>query len=324
MGFIPKEEKLSYLGGKVLVYGVTGTGKSTVAGTWPKANLVDSESGQDFYLMDNENIIGVLPTTSAAEVQETLNELEDEESLKGFDTVIIDSYTKLYENMQNAVYDIAYNRARKQKMKGKDIDLDDVNISIRDWAIIKRLVQRLTNSYIKLSHMGKWIVATAHEKDITKEANGNHIVIGHKPDLPKKGEYDYDIIIRTFTEEDPKTGEVKYFGKIQKDRTGTTKLGEVIENPSFEIWRDKWEKSKKYGAKVRDYSKDVDKDIHKIQEDEDNLEELIETFKEKIQTLEKADQVKVQKKLKELNIGNPLKTQDVDGMKAVVEFMEVL
>ena len=209
MGFQKVEEVLSHVGGKVLVFGKQGTGKSTFVGTFPNINLVDTEDGQTYYLGKNKNIKGVMRTVSEKEVQETLDELNDEETLKTFDTIVIDSGTKLYENMQSAAYEVAESRARKQRSKGVDIDLDDINISQRDWGHIKRWNQQLATSYILFSEMGKWCVVTAHQKDEMRDATKaekkalgvDKIKIGEIPDLAKKAEHDFDIVIQTFTEE---------------------------------------------------------------------------------------------------------------------------
>ena len=106
MGWKSKEEVLAFTGGKICIFGDTGTGKSTFLGTFPRINLVDTEAGQAFYLEDNDNILNVLPTVSAAEVQEALDELNDESIINEFDTIGIDSGTKLNENMQAAAYEV--------------------------------------------------------------------------------------------------------------------------------------------------------------------------------------------------------------------------
>ncbi len=327
--WMKKEERLSFTGGKVCIFGGQGTGKSTLAGTFPRINLVDAEDGQTYYLQENENILNILPTTSAAEVQEALDELNDVEIMKEFDTTVIDSGTKLYENMQSAAYEIVENRAKKQKLKGKDVDLEDLNLSQRDWGHIKRWNQQLATTYILMSNMGKWTVVTAHQRDITKEikkSNGETetIVIGYRPDLAKKAEHDFDILLRTYTEKDPKTGDIKFFAEVYKDRTNVTKIGQILENPTFEIWREKWESTRKYGTKNIDMSKDIEKSIEKMEIESNELEELIDKFKTIMKNLTKENQVKVTKKLKDLNIVNPLKTNDLEGMKQVVEFMELL
>lgn len=287
MGFQKVEEVLSHVGGKVLVFGKQGTGKSTFVGTFPNINLVDTEDGQTYYLGKNKNIKGVMRTVSEKEVQETLDELNDEETLKTFDTIVIDSGTKLYENMQSAAYEVAENRARKQRNKGADIDLDDINISQRDWGHIKRWNQQLATSYILFSEMGKWCVVTAHQKDEMRDATKaekkalgvDKIKIGEIPDLAKKAEHDFDIVIQTFTEETDE-GETVYKAKILKDRTGVTKRGDILENISFDIWKDNWEETKKYGVKTAiNLNESIEKDVKAMTAEINAAEDIVAEWK---------------------------------------------
>ena len=287
MGFQKVEEVLSHVGGKVLVFGKQGTGKSTFVGTFPNINLVDTEDGQTYYLGKNKNIKGVMRTVSEKEVQETLDELNDEETLKTFDTIVIDSGTKLYENMQSAAYEVAESRARKQRSKGVDIDLDDINISQRDWGHIKRWNQQLATSYILFSEMGKWCVVTAHQKDEMRDATKaekkalgvDKIKIGEIPDLAKKAEHDFDIVIQTFTEETDE-GETVYKAKILKDRTGVTKRGDILENITFDIWKDNWEETKKYGIKTAiNLNDSVGKDVKAMTAEINTAEDIVAEWK---------------------------------------------
>ena len=287
MGFQKVEEVLSHVGGKVLVFGKQGTGKSTFVGTFPNINLVDTEDGQTYYLGKNKNIKGVMRTVSEKEVQETLDELNDEETLKTFETIVIDSGTKLYENMQSAAYEVAESRARKQRSKGVDIDLDDINISQRDWGHIKRWNQQLATSYILFSEMGKWCVVTAHQKDEMRDATKaekkalgvDKIKIGEIPDLAKKAEHDFDIVIQTFTEETDE-GETVYKAKILKDRTGVTKRGDILENITFDIWKDNWEETKKYGVKTAiNLNDSVEKDVKAMTSEINTAEDIVAEWK---------------------------------------------
>lgn len=287
MGFQTVEEALSHVGGKVLVFGKTGTGKSTFVGTFPNINLVDTEDGQTYYIGKNKNIKGIMRTVSASEVQETLDELNDEDSLSTFDTIVIDSGTKLYENMQTAAFEVAEGRARKQRAKGNDVDLDDVNLAQRDWGHIKRWNQQLATSYILFSTMGKWCVVTSHQKDEFRDATKaekkslgvDKIKIGEVPDLAKKAEHDFDIIIQLYTEEDDE-GKTHFMGKILKDRTQVTKKGDKIENLSFEIWRQNWEDTKKYGVKAGvNLNIGVEKDIKAYANEEAKADEIIAEWK---------------------------------------------
>ena len=317
-----KSEVIAFTGGKVCVYGENGTGKSTFLGTFPQINLVDAEAGQAFYLESNSNILNVLPTTSAAEVQEALDELNDEEALTEFATIGLDSGTKIYENMQFAAYEVAEGRARKQASKGKAIDLEDLNLSQRDWGHIKRWNQQLTTAYILFSNLGKWTVVTAHLKDIEKEISDGKggtkkIKIGERPDLPKKAEYDFDILIKLYTEVNERTGETEYYGLIEKDRTGVTKKGQIIKNPSFEIWRDRWEGTRQHGAKKLDMSNSVEADRTRFVTEQEEEDEVINDFKEMLSVASSEVKKTIALKLKELKIENPLKPKTREEVAAL-------
>ena len=332
MGFQDKAEVLCYVGGKVLVFGGQGSGKSTFAGTFPNINLVDSEDGNTYYLENNPNILRVMRTTSASEVQETFDELNDEELLSQFDTIAIDSGTKLYENMQSAANEVVEKRSRKQVRKGKDIDMDDLNLSQRDWGHIKRWNQALKTAYIMFSSQGKWIVEVAHQKDVFREPtaeeknkNIDRVKIGEAPDLAKKAEYDFDIVIQMFTKED-KEGNVTYFGKIYKDRTGVTKKGEVLEDPSFEIWRGKWESTKKFGVKKAvDYSTGVEKDKESMEIEDEKAEEIADSIKDTLKSASPESQKKIGKKMRDLEINiKDFRNNDIEKLKEVLEFATML
>ncbi|HHV27960.1 MAG TPA: AAA family ATPase [Tissierellia bacterium] len=331
MGFRPKEEIIAHTGGKVLIYGKTGTGKSTVLGTFPNINLVDSEDGNTFYLKNNPNIKGVLRTTSVSEVQDALDELDDEELLNEFDTIGVDSGTKLYENMQAAAYEITESRARKQINKGKSVDMDDLNLSQRDWGHIKRWNQRLKTTYISFSSMGKWVVETAHEKDVFRDATFDEkkkgidrVKIGEAPDLAKKAEYDFDIILQTFTKED-KEG-VRFYAKVIKDRTQVTKKGQILENPSFETWREKWESTKKYGVKsALNLSQGVKKDKSKMEIENNNAEDIVSEIKTILKSISETNQKKIGKFMKDKNVNlKDLVNNETDLLQEILDFAKLL
>ena len=326
MGFQKKEEVLAYVGGKVLAFGATGSGKSTFAGTFPNINLVDSEDGNTYYLESNPNILGIMRTTSASEVQETLDELNDEEALKEFDTIAIDSGTKLYENMQAAAYEVVEKRSRKQLRKGKEVDMDDLGLAVRDWGHIKRWNQALKTAYIMFSSQGKWVVEVAHQKDVFDDPSSlNKKKIGEAPDLAKKADYDFDIVIQMFTKED-KDGNVTYFGKIYKDRTGVTKKGEILENPSFEIWREKWESTKKFGVKKAvDLSVGINKDKESMEVEDEKAEEISNRIKSLLKNSSEDNQKKIGKKIRDLEINiKDLVNNDIEKLNQVLEFAEML
>ena len=333
MGFQKVEEVLSHVGGKVLVFGKQGTGKSTFVGTFPNINLVDTEDGQTYYLGKNKNIKGVMRTVSEKEVQDTLDELNDGETLNTFDTIVIDSGTKLYENMQSAAYEVAESRARKQRSKGVDIDLDDINISQRDWGHIKRWNQQLATSYILFSEMGKWCVVTAHQKDEMRDATKaekkalgvDKIKIGEIPDLAKKAEHDFDIVIQTFTEETDE-GETVYKAKILKDRTGVTKRGDILENITFDIWKDNWEQTKKYGVKTAiNLNDSVGKDVKAMTAEINTAEDIVAEWKPIMKSLSESGNSTAVKQInafikdKNINVKN-MTAEDPNVLSELLDF----
>jgi hypothetical protein len=69
-------------------------------------------------------------------------------------------------------------------------------------------------------------------------------------------------------------------GKILKDRTQVTKKGDKIENLSFEIWRQNWEDTKKYGVKAGvNLNIGVEKDIKAYADEEAKADEIIAEWK---------------------------------------------
>jgi len=90
-----KPEKRSE-GTKFLFYGSTGSGKTPISLSFPDVALIDSDSGSNFYNMDN-----VLLTTSALsykDLEEDLDELEmDDEVFNSVKTYVVDSITRLHE-----------------------------------------------------------------------------------------------------------------------------------------------------------------------------------------------------------------------------------
>lgn len=315
MGLFQKVEDTKS-GLKVLVFGKTGVGKSTFGLTFPKIAVIDSEDGLAWY-KDNPNLEIILNTTSAEDVEDALDEIEDE-YLDVISTFIVDSETKVYENMQLSGLSVAEKRAR---LKGQDVD--DANISQREWGKIKLVTKRIQSEKISLASQGKNIVSVAQEKDLKEKKGKDWVIVGHAPDTGKGLEYDYDIIVRLFTEEDDK-GNVVYKGKIEKDRTNVTKRGQIVENPSFELWKQVYEGKQGLKEDVKNFKEDIDKDEKKMYSELKSIEDITKELKIGMKDLGVEDQTKVKVKLRELGIDNPLKTDDVDGLEEVVNFMKSL
>jgi len=238
---------------KVLVYGATNTGKSLFGLTFPKIAACDSEDGLGFY--ENEpNLEMIMKSSSAKDIEEVLEELvEDCGDIK---TLVIDSETKIYENLQHNALNIAERRA---KSKGQRVD--DANLSMREWGKIRLIARRLQALKIAIASQGINIISVCQEKDIKEKRGENFVVVGHEPDAAKSISFDYDIFLRMFTEKDLKTGEISYKAEVHKDRTRTFKMGDIITNPSFENWREVYEGSAKLEKEKINMTKDLKNDM---------------------------------------------------------------
>jgi hypothetical protein len=303
------------IGLKVLAYGGFGVGKSTFGLTFPKIAAIDSEAGLARY-EDNPNIIQIVNTSSTDDVETAISEIE--ENTDSIETFIIDSETKIYDTMQVSSMEVEERRALR---KGGDIA--DATVSVKGWGKIKLINKRLQNLKIDLSSKGVHIVGICQMEDIKEKKGENYVKVGEKPSMAKGIEYDYDIILKLFTKKDPKGNET-YSAIVEKDRTGVTKRGQVIENPSYDYWKEYCEKNAKLKERPTSFVKDVDKDIKKMESDDDKISVLIDEFKTKVKLLDPSNQPKVMKKAKELNIENPLKTTNLKGLKELVEFVDSL
>lgn len=305
--FMDKQDVIAKTGIKILVYGASNAGKSTFSGTFPKINLVDSEQGQNFYLEGNPNIIKVLPTQSFSQVQKAMEILSNPKFISEFDTIVIDSKTKLYENMKDTAEAMVKKKAIRAKAKDPSKDIEDINLSPREYGHIKRWNSTLNNMFLLLSSLGKITVITAHQKDIVKETKvGDKVVtevIGYAPDLHKKENYDYDIVLRLFTEKDMVTGKILHKAEIIKDRVISENTGKTIDNPSYEIWREVFEKmSSREKVMAINFNKDVEESVNDLEDETIKIEESISAIKEFVKGATEADRNKVTNLMREEGI----------------------
>lgn len=322
MGLFKKVEEVKS-GVKVLGYGTTGTGKTLFALSFPNSCAIDAEDGMTFYKGKYPNLKYVLNSTSADEVEEALDEIEDE-LIDDISTFITDSETKIYENMQHSALNIAERRART---KGQSVE--DANISQREWGKIKLINKRIQSTKIMLSSKGINIVSIAQEKEIKEKKGDNWVVVGYSPDTAKGFEYDYDIVLRLFTEQDKKTNEILYKAEVKKDRTQTYKKGDIISNPSYENWKEVIEGKATLKEQVINFKKDIEKDENSMQTEIEEVAGLIKEFKSILgKDTIKGDSNKqklVKSKLDELHIDvKKLDLAEIKGLKDLVAYVKTL
>lgn len=234
---------------KILVYGDTGTGKTSFALTFPKSLILDTEDGYEWYENTEKakNMAGIVRSQSFDDLDDLLDQLDRDSS--EYSTFVIDSETKIYENLQEALLDVEERRARK-----KHRDELDANISQRSWGKIKQISLRLQNEKIRLASQGVNIVSVSQAADVMENSGDTMVKVGEKPDMHKKAKYDYDIKLRLFIKDG------KYYGEVEKDRTDTYSVGTVLENPSYDNWKERVEGKGNQGTtKDVNFTESVDK-----------------------------------------------------------------
>lgn len=270
MSMFRKPSNKRRVGLKVLVTGSTGTGKTRFGLSFPACMALDAEAGIALYEGRDfaKNLVGVANTQSYKDLESGIKEINKETKKEnhGIGSLLIDSESKFYQNIQETLLTVEENRARKNNR-----DVLDANISVRSWGKIKQLSSKLQNMKIDLSSKGIHVVSIAQVEDVKEKQGDNFVKVGEKPATAKNIEYDYDIIINLFTED--VDGVLTYKGEIKKDRTGTTKIGQVIENPSYAIWSD----ANSDGEIIEsDFQSNVQNDIKLTEKDEEDSAPKVE------------------------------------------------
>lgn len=279
------------IGGKFLATGESSTGKSYFGLTFPRVGAVDSEVGLAHYEGRGVDIAGkhydnlefVDDTSDLDELESDLDELLDGEYDDQIDTFLVDSETKFYNNMVNgATEDVE----KKAKVSGKNADTRKM------WNTVKMVNHKMQQAKITLSSKGKHVVSVAQGK-FNKDEDTK--VETWKIEAHSSLKFDYDTVLRFYTETDKKTKETRYFAEVLKDRTNVTKIGDIIENCTYDIWKDYYDNMAKNGQKVEaNYSKDLKTSTESVLtqvEKNDNMATEIKTILKQLEP-EKQRQVK--------------------------------
>ena len=317
-----RKAKAAKIGGKFLVYGESGSGKSTFQLTFPRVACVDSEAGVAHYegkdiSINNRNtynnLVLVDNTSDLDELEMDLDSFLNGEFDNKIDTLSIDSETKFYGTMQVGAQEVEEKRARK---KGGNVD--DANISQRSWGRIKILNLKLQQAKIDLSTKGVHVISVAQATD-ERDKSGEK-VIGVKPDMHKSVKFDYDTVLEFYTTEE--SDGIHYYAKVLKDRTNVTKRGDVIENPCYDIWKDYFEGRSELATNITSYNKDIKTSTESMEDKAEKSEKLATEFKEMLKALNdnKEALLKVNKLLKDKSID--LKKLDIQSPETLTELID--
>lgn len=308
MGLLKKPEK-EKKGIKILIYGKSGVGKSYFALSFPKNVVLDTEDGTCHYV-NNPNIAYRLVTTSAQEIEESINEIKDD-LIDNIETVTLDTETKMYENLQHSALVVVERRAR---MNGRSAFAE--TLSVKEWGKIKLIHKRITSKLIELSGFGKNIVVVTQLADEKEKMGDEFVKVGEKPNAIKGIEYDFDIILKLCFDD----VENKRYGIIEKDRTGTYNIGETIDDPSFSNWEHIFNSSKKLKASNINLTKNIETDTKEFESDdlEGIVKEIKSVMKKKL-TSKELDTKKIKSILGEFSISTPDDIEDIETAKNLLE-----
>jgi septin family protein len=307
------------LGLKVLVMGEKGVGKSVFTLSFPKVYAMDAETGMAFYEnhpVFGKNLEAIANTQDFNELQEAIEELMELEE----GTLVIDSETKFYQNLTDASLKVEEAKARNN---GKNVD--DSAVSMRGWGRIKSVAQRLQNLKIDLSAKGVNVISVSQIDDVKQKVGDNFVKIGEKPVMQKGSEYDYDIVLKLYTEMDANKN-VSYKGLVLKDRTGVTKVGQVVSDPSYDTWR-LFLESRDGADKIQStLSKDLNKSQKALKEEDAELEKtLTDKFRELVAKSEE-HKAKLVGLVQKAGIENPLspKANELKKLEEIIELVSAI
>jgi len=305
-----------------LFYGDSGSGKTPTGLSFPNQLLFDSDGGTKFYDEYNSNIITESNTLVFKELNEDLDDFEQDDDLFGsVETINVDSVTRYHENMQHAALRVVEKRARENGRL-----LEGEGLSPKEYGVMKLNYDRFFARMLTFAKVGKNLVFVAEQSDETENRSDGkggtiNVKVGVKPNMPKGSKFDFDVVVNTY-EKDGKS-----YGKIQKDRTKTFVIGDVVEMPNYSHWEQAIKKAQLGIIRNKDDIKSFD---DTISDEVDNLNSggskvanLISKIDEAIASLPKEKQGQLAAAFKENEKLGSAKFKDVKDIKKLEEYLRV-
>lgn len=298
--------------------------------------VFDCESGGMDEAIDNVVSQGASPddiyviyTQSITEIKQYINKVSNNEDLyelneegEETDTVVLDSHGKPFRaqavvidgtsvlkmTTQNSLINLSQKRNKLKAEKAgataeeKYIAVANAGMELKDWGKMGTIAQDFVLSLMSLPCS---VVLTAREKDetISQKDNDGHIVsvaTGKKvPDSLKGIEYNAKMIFRMYSDEE--TGDICAY--VEKDRTKTHELGEVLIDPTLLDYQDMLDKS------IGMVSFNVKNDFNKAVETEQKILEreiLGPNYQEEDKNNDEADCAAIIKQIKDTIGAMPL------------------
>lgn len=206
---------------KTLIYGVSGSGKTMTAISFPKPYLIDAEKGyeQPEYLEKIKENGGCIFHTT--DFEQLLAEIKDLATLKhDYKTLIIDPLTVIYNNLVD--------KCANDRISPTNIDGTSHG---GHYMVVNRKMKQLINLLIKLDMN---VIVISHSKN---EYGQNMSVLGQTFDCFKKLDYLFDLVFETHKK-----------GKFRDVLIKKTRIASFPEGDRFPLSYD--EIAKRYGRDI--------------------------------------------------------------------------
>lgn len=302
---------------KMLVYGKSGSGKSTFTSTFKNSYILDSEqgsySGQDI-IVDGKKYnecIFVEDATDIDSLQDALQDLIDgNDELEEVQTLIIDSETKFYNIIEAGADAVIEKRA---KASGKTVE----SLNLQKWGLVKKVTTQLSLSRIACSSRGIHVVSVCQAKEkVDKDGN----VVEITPAANKDLKYDYDVILY-FEPKKDENGKLIYGAKVLKDRTGTFEVGTRIDNPIADMWLKNIDENAK--TLNIDYSASINNATDQLIEEAERAKIVAKEIVALVKNIE--DKTPIKEYVKEKGIKmSVLEDEDIRVLEALKKFIKEL
>lgn len=307
---------------KILCFGVDGSGKSVFGLSFPEVAVIDTESKVGVYENNpkyNKNLVAVADTSNYYDTLDIIQEVVDNNLCK---TLMIDSETYIKESLEVACMEVEEARAAK---KGGNID--DQTISMRGYGKIKLNSNRMRLLKAQASAKGITIISTAHKEDIMQKVGSEQVKVGEKPALRKNAQHDYDVILRFYKERNMATGAIKFLAEVEKDTTCTFPVGTILENASYDLFKEFMEANDKLKSVDTQYGGAIENEIAKMTEEnktfDDTVKEFVELFKA-LKAKDESNTAKVQALLQEKGIKSYKDQETAAQLTEVVAILKTM
>lgn len=204
---------------KMLLWGESGTGKTTLALQFPNPYVIDLERGTDHY--GDKYDFTVVKTNEADTVLEQIEALMTEKH--DYKTLIIDPITVFWDAFQRKWTEIISGVKTKKSENGKEPDFYELQFG--DWKVLNAEYGEFMRMLMRIDMN---LICTAHSKTAYKKGS-MAVVEGVTWDAQKDTDYYFDTTIQLYIRDGV------HYGVCTKDKSGHLPTHVEFE-PSFDYF----------------------------------------------------------------------------------------